>query len=310
VATILEIARSSLAAVNTDANVLLAARWVNDRFRQLASRARLRSLRQVGSLVLPAPVTAGVATITRGSKFVTGDATAQAAWSTALEGQHFKARVVWYQITKVQGNQLELENPFAEDDVADGSYRVVQRYTPLDETARWLGDFVHMRRRMPIDRVSLPELNIYAPERQHVGVGPYVYVETTSAASGAKRVELYPYPSLTEFISYVFWSVPANMGPHDHVPVTIDPYMLKEGTLIDIMRYEMAKAANAGRENMAAFWRNEYRAQSTTWEKTMLEAIRADRGSDDMTFILERHGLRPAGDIRTARDYVLANWPR
>lgn len=309
-ATIFEIARSSLAAINTDANVLLASKWVNDRFRQLASRARLRSLRRVGSLVISAPVIAGVATITRGSKFVTGDATAQAAWSTSLTGQHFKALVVWYEIINVQGNQLELEQPFAEDDVTAGAYKVVQRYTTLDKDARWLGDFLHIRRRRRIDRVSLPELNIHAPERQSVGTGPYVYVETTSTPEGGKRVEMYPYPSLSEFISYVFWSVPSDMGPHEHVPVTVDPYMLKEGTLIDIMRYESAKAARMGQENMAAFWRNEYRAQATTWERTMLEAIRADRGSDDMTFMLERHGVASVVDIRTARDYVLANWPR
>lgn len=312
--TVIDVARDALASLNTGASVVLAAKWVANRYRQLASRTRLRSLREIGEVVIPAEIVAGVATITRGSKIVAGDSAAQSAWAATTEQitrSYFRARVVWYEIESISGGQqITLKSEFAEDDITAGSYKIVQRFTALDSRARWLGTFINVRRRRPLARLSLAELNIKTPERQHVGQGPFTYTEIGTDSNEARLVEMYPYPQKAELISYVFWSVPPELARDSLIPIGIDSYVLREGALIDIMRYESAKAMQAGNVEAAAFWRNEYRAQSTSWERNILEAARTDKGSDDMTMILESHGIRQDVDIRTAREHVIATWPR
>ena len=311
--TVIDVARDALASLNTDANVVLAVKWVANRYRQLASRTRLRSLREIGEVVIPAEITAGTVTATRGSKVVTGDATAAAAWladSSQVEKSHFRGRVAWHEIESVSGTDLTLKSIYTEDDVTAGSYKIVQRFIALDSRARWLGTFLHVRHRRPVDRISLAELNMRSPSRQSVSVGPTVYTEIGTDANEARLIEMFPYPQKAELILYVFWSVPPELQRDSLIPIGIDAYVLREGALIDIMRYESAKAMQAGNVEAAAFWRNEYRAQSTSWERNILEAARTDKGSDDMTMIFERHGTRFDTDIRTARDQVYATWPR
>src|SRR5574342_657523 len=97
-ATVEQVAREVLAAIDTQAGHLLAVQWVAERYRRLASRTRFRHLRRLGEVILPAAITAGTITTTQGSTTVTGDATAQAAWSNALVDRMLRASVAWYRI--------------------------------------------------------------------------------------------------------------------------------------------------------------------------------------------------------------------
>ena len=76
--TLEDIARELIATVDADAGYLLGVQWLVKRYGQLATRTKLRHLRQVGQLSVPAPVSAGTITATRGSQVITGDATAPA----------------------------------------------------------------------------------------------------------------------------------------------------------------------------------------------------------------------------------------
>jgi len=51
-ATVEEVARDALASIDTDAAFLLAVKWVDKRYKQLASRARLRHLRETADIDL------------------------------------------------------------------------------------------------------------------------------------------------------------------------------------------------------------------------------------------------------------------
>ena len=53
-------------------------------------------------------------------------------------------------------------------------------------------------------------------------------------------------------------------------------------------------------------------AQMTKWEKAIKDAQRTQRGSDDVTLILQMFRGVPIGrgEQRTARDYVYDNWSR
>lgn len=331
-----DVARSALAAIDTDAGLVRAVRWTSERYRELSNRANFRHLRKVGEINLPAPIgngggniilptppNFGLATVTRDSNVVVGDATSSPFWTSALIGRHFRAQVTWYEIVDVVPSataaQLILKSNYAESPVtAQGttnnatiSYLIVQRFTKLPDDVRYIGDFVHMRRRRRLRPLSVTELDQTYPARNNVTGGPRVVTEQGVDADGHKIVEMYPYNDLSEQIRYVFWQVSRDLQISDVLPVEIDLTLLKRGVLVDVFRYEMAKAARLGKVDAAALWRNEMRAQVTEWERAMQDAIRADKGQDDVTLILRTGGVLPSDDplITTAHDEVLARWP-
>ena len=311
--TVEEVARSVLGAISTSANLLLAARWVSERYQKLCSRTRFRHLRTVKELLIPADIADGTATFVRGSRVITGDATARSVWDARVVGRHIRAATTWYLVEDATAGELRLTEGFGEADTAS-AYRVVPRHVTLAPTAKWLGDFVLMRRRRPLRNLTLAELDAVAPERQRITT-PDVWAEIgyglTPDGERARTVELYPYADDTELVHYVCWEMPEDLSYASAIPAVIDPYVLKEGALIDAMRFEAAVAARAGQIEVAAYWRNEYRAQATSWERDILEAIRGDKGVDDVTFIMQRAGV-PASeiDIVTARDEVFVRGAR
>lgn len=312
-----DIARASLAAIDTDAGLLRCVRFVSERYRELTGRARFRHLRRVGELNLPAPVTDGLATVARDSNLVTGDSTASPTWTTALIGRHFRQSVTWYEIVDVRPSAtaavLVLASAYAEnpETTQPASYRIVQRHTPLASDVRYLGAFVHMRRRRTMRTLSLAELDMIYPSRHNITGGPRNVTEIGVDAQGRKIVELYPYNDLSEQIRYVYWPKSRDVKVNDTLPDEIDLVHLKAGVLVDLMRYEAARAARLGLMDKAGFYRNEYRAQTQEWERMILDAIRADKGLDDTTFILTKGGAAGPmdGDLVTdAHDSVLFNW--
>lgn len=308
-ATLDDVARQVLAAVDTAAGHLLVAQWVGDRYRQMASRARFRHLRTVGELALPATITAGTVTTTQGARAVVGDATAAAAWSPTIIGWSLRVDVAWYEVTGVLGTTLTLATPIAESGAAGASYTLAKRWHALAADARWLGDVVHMRRHARLPNVSLAELDARDPARRYTSTLPAVWAEVAVNAEGARTLEVYPYVTAPEVLHYVYWAAPPVLDLESLVPPSIEPRVLVEGALIDVFRWEAARAMRAGNLEAAAYWRNESRAQATSWERDILEAIRTDLGVDDVSFVLESSRATPGvGDIRTAEDDVLARW--
>ena len=314
-----EVARSVLGAIATDAGHVLVARWVAERYTELVSKVRYRHLRQIGEVIVPATVTAGTVTVTQNSPVVVPDATALAAWTalpmTALVGRSIRVQEQeWYLIEQVVGTTLVLQVPYVSATVAGAGYQIAARQVALDPTARWLSQtgMIHMRTATPLGNISLDLLNIRAPQRNRCSSPPQVWAEVDRLPDGTKRIEFYPYPSVNEVIHYVFWSVPPDLGFDTLLPKEIDGYVLKEGALVDAMRYEASKAARAGQADVAAYWRNEYRMQETVWRDKMRDAARTDRGVDDVSFILQ--GFRgngwgwAYGDIATAHQQVWSQW--
>lgn len=316
-----DVARSALAALGSDANYLLAAQFVSDRFKQFAGRVRLRSLRQVFSVSVPANISTGTVQATRGSVTLVGDATARASWSKAMIGWWIRPGQSWYEIGDLDpsGNLL-LKVPYG-DQSCSGSYVAKQRFTPLDPAVRWIGPtMVLQRRQQPITAISMDELDTMDPARMMTnaaGTYPTVFAERGHGTDNATQktvryVEIYPPSADTETYNYVGYVVPPDLGLQDPIPPEVDEYVLREGVLADLMRHKMAAALEAQPPRMeeAAHWRNEYRAQETVWERKLNDAFRADSASDDITFVLRRNAYSPARDIVNAKDEVLARWPR
>ena len=124
-------------------------------------------------------------------------------------------------------------------------------------------------------------------------------------------MEIYPPPEESELIHYVYWSLPTALTMASTIPPVIDQYTLKEGTLIDLYRYEKAAAIRKGNIEQAAVWRNEEKSQESKWRQVINDAIRTSRGTDDLSFILQIPNVASQSrDQRTARDYILDNWSR
>lgn len=333
-----DVARSALSAVGSNAGLLQAIRWTNDRYRQLANRGKLRALRKIEQLVIPAAITDGTATFTRGSNIVTGDATAQTAWKTGTStansddvgpynaeshnvvGRYIRYRRVWYRIIDLEKSgsnyQLRLNTPVAEDSSTSVNYKLVQRHTRLPKNTRFLGGFVQQRLWRPLAQLSISELDLVAPERLYVaGTGPEHWTVIGDDEDGTRLVEFYPYPLKNEAILFTYYAMSPELVPGTTLPHDLDVESLKMGVLIDIFRYEMSQALRANQVEQASVWRNELRAQETTWKDRMEELFRVDRMDDEVKVILHTAGPPVFGDftfIRTARqDSIsrLGNFP-
>ena len=312
-ATVDQVARAALNAINSDVGLPRAIRYTSHRYRDLTNDGRLRALRKLGELVVPAVVDTGTVDATRDSNVVTGDSDAQAVWTSALIGRYFRTSNAWYKVANVVGGELRLESTFAEDDVDDGSYDVVPRFCPLPSNVRYLGTFVHTRLRRKLQTQTATEMDWNFPDRLLTSnAGPQVVIDFGRDDSGNRVVEIYPYSTDSEIIHYTYWERSPDLQVGDLLPYSVDEYALKEGVLIDLMRYEMSKAIRAGNMDAAGFWRNDYRAQETKWGKIKQEMLRADKGADDVTFILRHAGLDMSTDgiIRTAREEIWARGNR
>lgn len=295
-ATVEDVAYSALAAIDTNAGISRAIRWTSERLQELHNKVKLRAVREIGEIVIPATIDDGTASVTRGDTIITGDATAQPAWAgvdATLVGRYirFTSRNEWYRIgsvvTTAGVTSLRLESEFADDTVTSGAYKIIQRYHMLDPRTRFLGKFVFMRFRRELTQTALDSLDIDQPDRLLTNsAGPEYVVEVGTGSDGRRIVEFYPYPSNTEIIHYVFWPRIDTLAPGDTLPHSVDPYVLKHGVLIDLMRYEMSRALAAGTIEAAAVWRNDYRAQQTVWEGSLADVQKADKGLDDVTIIL------------------------
>jgi len=335
--TVDDVARSSLAAVGSNAGLLQAIKWTSDRYRQLSNRGKLRALRRIDQLVIPAAITDGTATFTRGTDIVTGDATAQAVWRTGISvvnsdnapnsidqsivGRYIRYRRVWYKVTNLEpdglgGVQIRLHNPVAEDSSTAVNYKLVQRHTRLPKDARFLGGFVQQRLWRPLAQLSISELDLTAPERLFVaGTGPESWTVIGDDEDGVRLIEFYPYTLRNEAILFTYYAKSPDLTPGTNLPDDLDIESLKMGVLIDVYRYEMSQSLRANQVEVASVWRNELRAQETTWRNRMEELFRVDRMDDEVKTILHTQGPPVFGDftfIRTARQDAisrLGNFP-
>ncbi len=318
-ATVDEVVDDLLGSLGTDVGFLLGVRWINDRYQQLVSRSRFNHLRQLGEIQVPAIIDDGAVTTTRDSTTVTPDSDATTAWnvspgdSTSHEYWYLQVSAAWYKVSSIgsSGTTMTLATAFSEDDQTDKSYSLVKRFHPLNSSARWISSVLMSRLRFELAMKTPDQFNIENPGRPVVGSYPTRWVNSGTDTSNNVKIELWPYAQNSEILHYVYWDLPGSLAIGATIPPQIDPYILKEGALIDLYRYQAADAIRRGDYEGAAINRNESRAQTTAWRKIMQEASRTDRAVDDVTFILTELGLdghRRRSDIITARDVVANRW--
>jgi len=313
--TVDELARDVIASNATNANAIAAAKWIDNRYKEMVSTVKFRHLRKVGELSLPAKYNTGTLAITRGSTAVVGTGTQFETdiGATTHEYYYLRTNSAWYRIASVTDEtNLVLDSAYAEATVTAASYDIVKRTHPLATNARWIGEFYHTRLRVNLKKISLDGLNSIVPGRPLIQSIPQYVAEAEVDSNGYRTVEIYPPPVTNELVNYIYWTLPPTLSIGSTIPSVIDPYTLKEGVLIDLYRYEKALAIRNGNIEQAALWRNDEKAQASTWRKAIQQAAKTDRGSDDISLILQMfHGSRPDRyDQKTASDYIYDNWSR
>jgi hypothetical protein len=285
--------------------------WVNNRFQEWATEKRLKPFRKLFELTLPALIKAGTITITKGSKEVTGDATAMAAWSNALVGRFIQLKTNWYEIVGVTPTpSLLLGSAYVSDDITAGAYSVVERRTKLDPSVRWPGAFVNILNGITLDKCSMDVLDSHAPLRGNLAGGPVVVAELGYNEEDILELEFYPPDTKDTLIRYTGYVQPPVLGEDDEVPRYLDPYILIEAVKIDVMRKKATEAADNGNSEIASFWRNDYRAQETRWDRKKGASQKSAEAIDDSTFILSmlKHSGLGVRDITTGREHKLSQW--
>lgn len=314
-ATVESVARAALGDLAVEQTALLQAeRWVNDRLAELAGQQRLRSLRRLGELTIPGAITAGTVTVTEGSDIVTGDATARAAWTVALEGRAIKIGQAWHRIaaTRLNDNVFQLAQPYTEDSASGASYTIVARAVALPEDCRTVVGFYHPRLNGEIRTVSLPWLDLTYPDRLYFSEAPYFAADLGIDPNTRRRlIEFYPYSPDAELVRFAYYAIPPTLTLFEPIPPTVDQDALTQGVLASVMRWKMARAADMGNVDIAGFWRNEYRAQETKWQMVLQRLLKADVVLEDLQWITRStRGSWGHGDITTARDEVYARSAR
>lgn len=141
-----------------------------------------------------------------------------------------------------------------------------------------------------IIRVILEELDERFPTRTDASgssstTGPYVYADIGLKSDGTVRqIEIYPAPQKIagEKLVFNYYKKPTALSVTSNIPYGIDRYALREGALIDLYRYEQAKAIREGILDAAASWANALKEQEAKWLSTMSEIYKADLGSNDV----------------------------
>jgi len=312
-ATLETIATQVVAAIGGDIGYPLVAEWVRARYQQLATRVKLKHLRQLGQVNIAAPVTVVDITAVRGGDTL---ASITAGVEPSLLGKQsngwfVRVSTVWYEVVDygftVAGTiYIKLKQPFAEESVTGGTCTLIQRYVKLDASAVQTGtSWVHARRRRPVTRTTMEKLNTIAAFRPLINSGGPEWVADGPEIEGRRTVETYPYSTTSEALFYVYWKDVPSISITEELPSSVKEYAMKEGALIDCYRYLMNQYLKKSLVDVAGFYRNEMRAQETKWDDYLMELIQADQGEDDGQFILRMLGNAPAiGDIRTARDLV------
>ena len=165
----------------------------------------------------------------------------------------------------------------------------------------------------------MSDFTYLAPSRQRVGPYPSYWAEGTNSREGFKRVEIYPPSNTDETYDVYGWPIPPPQELRDVVPAEIDAFMLREGALCDLYRYETARALNKDTPDvqLAQMWDKKFTDQLQIWDQKIADAANTDRGADDVSVVVYPYtdggpdGWSDYDSIQTAREWVWSrlNWP-
>ena len=311
---VIEIAQSAIGD-SADVDPMLACKWVSDRFIELAILVRAVPFREERQLIFPKNITAGLATVVSGTNKVTGDATAQAAWSNALTGRfvRFSGDNGWYQITNA-GTDLTLGTTYAGTSVSAGGYTIVPRVVAFDSDIRSIHSIVNNKIGRPVSRMPNTELNKRYPNRTDIGGGPFFYSELGLDAENRHLLEFYPYSADDVLLTYTAFIDPKPLSPEQDVPAFIPAHIIREGVKLSIYEHITGLAFRADDANTLtskiATIGNLKARQDTIWKKAKIDFVNVSGYKDDSKVTIQSYGrpLHSSRDVMSASEHILAGW--
>lgn len=312
-ATVEDIVKDISAISPNDIPAVAVARWIDNRYRELVSKVQFQHLRETKELVLPATITSGTVTATRGSTTVTGTDTTWATDPGVGNNVHhyFRIREAWYKIETINSDtSITLSQAYSEENVVNSNYAIAKRTHALNSSVRWLGEFIFPRLRYNLTRMSLAELEVTYPGRHQDQMFPTCWAQQGVDSNGTVVIEIYPAPKEAELIKYTYWSIPNRLTFLGTIPNQIDPYVIKEGALIDLYRYLKVLNLQNGSVEVGSLYMKSEIDQQKIWNKAILDAVRTQKAANDVSFALKYWQQRDRTDIRTAQDQIYSTWIR
>lgn len=289
-----ELARQVVADVNTDANYLMCIPWINDVYKEFVRKAHPSHLIDTGELNLLPYVTGGVVTTDRGSKIVTADADALAAWiaggGNSIVGMHFRINAAWYEIVGIDlvTGYLTLKSGFGEDSNTSNNYSIIKRFYSLPDDVRWISSLVQPGRPFPIEKVDREMLDrLYADRSIVSSFVDFWCDQGVDPETGGRRIEIYPPVKDYKMLIYAYSKLPQKLEADDYLPQFIDSDALKEGVKVYAFEYKAAKFADAGKVDLATFYLNWAGRQRTVWKGKLSSAILAESHGNVKNVILQ-----------------------
>jgi hypothetical protein len=158
--------------------------------------------------------------------------------------------------------------------------------------------------------MGLAELEVTYPGRHQAQMYPTCWAQHGTDSNGSVTVELYPTPKETELIKYTYWEIPNRLNFLDTIPRQVDPYVLKEGVLIDLYRHLKVLNLQNGSVEIGVVYSKSETEQQKIWNKTILDAVRTQKAANDGTFALKYWQSNSRTDIKTAKDQIYSTWIR
>jgi hypothetical protein len=193
-------------------NIQLALTLVNRAYVDIQKRFNWSFLQGI-DIAIPTtpPITAGTVTLTRGSKIVTGDATAVAAWNaiglvTPIGALQFRVGTgTIYNIVSLAGNNLTLDrlfvDPVTNSPLAGQGYSILQCYfnAPFQDFL-WWDSFLDPVTGYPLDlEMTRKEVDDRDPQRLQnntpIAVIPYTINPQAGAFFQFPMYEMWPSPA-------------------------------------------------------------------------------------------------------------------
>lgn len=307
--TLEEVAVLAIGRIKTDATVHMAADYIRQRYRDVASSARFNHLRRVRELSVPGEEVAGTVSVASGARIVTGTDT---AFVPDFIGRYIRVQNVWHEIDAVPSEtELRLTSAYTEPSATDSGYQIIKKYHELPEDVRWMDhNLTHQRMGMTILYIDQSIVDAKDPRRLLVSTdSPFWWSFVTVDGKNREVIELYPYQRNAELFNYVCWVDPPWLELDQSIPAFLSREALVEGAVIDLLMYEMTNAAMTD-FNRAALLRNEMNTLKTRWQRRVQDEIKNDRSPDGVTFIreLRTYRSRMTHPVPTTESHIVSNW--
>ena len=196
---------------NPNVDPMTAARWANNRYRQIINKRQWYALKVRGNINIPTITTQGTCTVTNGSNVVQGIGT---NWTNNLIGFQFRAGFTfpWATINSVNAlaQTMVIDTPFGGNTIT-GGFQIQSVYITLGANVTYLLNAVNQQQGWSMEvNVPVETINTWDPWRQSLGWST-ILATRPPTPNGVFQVEVWPTPYQAQVFPFEAYTQPADM---------------------------------------------------------------------------------------------------